>query len=66
LKQGNIRFLQSLQPEAAVVFGMKNQPRNMEPSMGQILHWGYEAPVKNDYIKDKRQLQYKIRKMEKE
>ena len=34
--------------------------------MAQILHWGYEAPVKNDYIKDKRQLQYKIRKMEKE
>jgi hypothetical protein len=34
--------------------------------MAQILHWGYEAPVKNDYIKDKRELQYKIRKMEKE
>jgi hypothetical protein len=34
--------------------------------MKQILHWGYEAPVKNDYIKDKRQLMYKIRKMEKE
>ena len=34
--------------------------------MAKILHWGYEAPVKNDYFKDKRELQYKIRKMEKE
>jgi len=49
-----------------VIFGMKNQARDLEPSMAQILHWGYEAPVKNDYIKDKRELQYKIRKMEKE
>jgi len=24
--------------------------------MKQILNWGYEAPVKNDYIKDKRVL----------
>jgi hypothetical protein len=45
---------------------MKNRARDCEPSMAQILHWGYEAPVKNDYIKDKRELQYKIRKMEKE
>ena len=49
-----------------MIFGMKNQARDCEPSMAQILHWGYEAPVKNDYIKDKRELQYKIRKMEKE
>ena len=34
--------------------------------MAQILHWGYEAPVRNDYIKDKRQLMYKIRKADKE
>ena len=34
--------------------------------MQQIFHWGYEAPVKNDYTKDKRQLMYKIRKMDKE
>ena len=31
--------------------------------MNIILNWGYEAPVKNDYIKDQRQLMYKIRKM---
>jgi len=73
LKQGSIKFLQSLQPEAdGRVFGIKNKPRDQDPSMGQILQWGYKdqwgynAPTKNDYIKDKKQIIYKIRKMEKE
>ena len=34
--------------------------------MSKIFSWGYEAPVKNDYINDHRQLKNKIRKMEKE
>ena len=55
-----------MQPDVEKTFGIKNQPREFDPSMKQILNWGYEAPVKNDYIKDKRVLQYKIRKMDKE
>ncbi len=34
--------------------------------MKDIFTWGYEAPVKGDYIKDETQLRYKIRKMDKE
>ena len=34
--------------------------------MKDIFSWGYEAPVKHDYIKNDQQLRYKIRKMEKE
>ena len=66
LKQGNIKFLQSLQPDAEKVYGIKNKPREDDPAMKDILHWGYEAPCRNDYIKDKRELMYKIRKMDKE
>ncbi len=63
---GNFRFLHSLQPDADKTYGIKNKPREDEPSMKRILNWGYEAPVKNDYIKEKREIQYKIRKMDKE
>ncbi len=28
--------------------------------------WGYEAPVKGDFIKDNLEVRYKIKKMEKE
>jgi hypothetical protein len=34
--------------------------------MAHIFTWGYEAPVKNDYTKDDRELQKKIRKMDRE
>ena len=34
--------------------------------MKSLLSWGYEAPVTNDYIKNKTELRYKIKKMEKE
>ena len=35
--------------------------------MKDIFSWGYEAPVKGDYIKDKSgQLRHKIRKMDRE
>jgi hypothetical protein len=47
-------------------FGIKNKPRNEDPSMPEIFNWGYEAPVKNDYVNDRRQITYKIRKMDKE
>ena len=52
LKQGKIKFLSSLQPEAQNTFGAKNKPRDEEPSMKDIFSWGYEAPVKHDYIKN--------------
>lgn len=55
-----------MQPDVEKVYGIKNKPRDEEPSMKKIFTWGYEAPVANDYINDKRQLNYKIRKMEKE
>lgn len=58
--------MSSLQPEAHNTFGAKNKPRDEEPSMKDIFSWGYEAPVKHDYIKDDTQLRYKIRKMDKE
>mmetsp|Transcript_14261 Transcript_14261/g.13832 ORF Transcript_14261/g.13832 Transcript_14261/m.13832 type:complete len:83 (+) Transcript_14261:169-417(+) len=34
--------------------------------MSNILTWGYEAPVKGDFIKNKEEIRYKIKKMEKE
>ena len=58
--------MQSLQPDAEKVYGIKNKPREEDPAMKDIFHWGYEAPCRNDYIKDKRELMYKIRKMDKE
>lgn len=36
----------------------------MDPSMKQIFSWGYEAPVKQDYAKDKASISNKIRKMQ--
>ena len=34
--------------------------------MNHILSWGYEAPVRGDFLKDKVDMRYKIKKMEKE
>lgn len=42
---------------------MKYKAREEDPSMKEIFTWGYEAPVKNDYTKDKAELANKIRKM---
>ena len=50
LKLGNIKFLSSLNPDAEKTYGIKNKPRDEEPSMAKIFSWGYEAPVANDYI----------------
>ena len=36
----------------------------MDPSMAQIFSWGYEAPVRQDYTKDKAKISNKIRKMQ--
>jgi hypothetical protein len=47
-------------------YGIKNKPRDEDPSMAKIFSWGYEAPVANDYINDKRVLTKKIRKMDRE
>ena len=67
--------MQSLQPQAdGRTFGIKNKPRDQDPSMGSILQWGYKdqwgynAPTMNDYIKNtkEKELIYKIRKMDKE
>eukprot|EP00347_Sterkiella_histriomuscorum_P011923 403370574 len=66
LKQGKIKFLKTLQPEATNTFGKKNLDRGQEPSMKDIFSWGYEAPVKGDYLKDQTEIRYKIRKMDTE
>lgn len=66
LKQGNIKFLQSLQPDPVHTYGIKNKPREDDPSMARIFSWGYEAPVANDYITGQRVLNKKIRKMDRE
>lgn len=58
--------MQSLQPDAEKIYGIKNKPREEEPSMAKIFTWGYEAPVANDYVNDHRELKNKIRKMDKE
>ena len=31
--------------------------------MSEIFTWGYEAPIKNDYTKDRAEISNKIRKM---
>jgi hypothetical protein len=51
---GNVKFLHTLQPDTERVFGIKNKPRDQDPAMSKIFSWGYEAPVKNDYINDHR------------
>ncbi len=66
LKQGKIKFLSSLQPDADKTYGAKNKPRDTDPSMKEIFSWGYEAPVKGDFIKDQTEIRYKIKKMDKE
>lgn len=44
-------------------FGMKSKTRDEEPSMNEIFSWGYEAPIMNDYTKNKAEISNKIRKM---
>lgn len=34
--------------------------------MKDIFSWGYEAPVKSDYVKNQTEIRYKIRKMDTE
>lgn len=65
LGQNNkIEFLKSLLPHGQETFGFKNlEVRKKEPSMYEIFSYGYEAPVKNDYTKNKAELSNKIRKM---
>ena len=65
LHQDNrVEFLRSLLPHGQETFGFKNlEARKKEPSMYEIFSYGYEAPIKNDYTKDKAELSNKIRKM---
>ena len=59
-----IEFLKSLMPHGQETFGFKNlETRKKEPSMNEIFSYGYEAPVKNDYTKNKAEISNKIRKM---
>ena len=44
-------------------FGVKTKTRDEEPSMNEIFSWGYEAPIMNDYTKNKAEISNKIRKM---
>ena len=64
-KENNIEFLRSLLPHGKETFGFENlETRNKEPHMKhEIFSYGYEAPVKNDYTKNKAELSNKIRKM---
>jgi len=59
---GDIQFHKNLNAERATVFGIKYKKREEEPPMSQIMTWGYEAPVKNDYAKDNAEISNKIRK----
>ena len=65
LSQDNrVEFLKSLLPHGEETFGFKNlEARKKEPSMYEIFSFGYEAPVKNDYTKNKAEISNKIRKM---
>lgn len=63
IQNAKIEFLRSLQPHNNTVYGVKSRARDMDPSMQQIFSWGYEAPVKTDYTKNKANLSNKIRKM---
>ena len=62
--QNKVEFLKSLLPHGEETFGFANlETRAKEPSMNEIFSYGYEAPVKNDYTKNKAELSNKIRKM---
>ena len=65
LAQDNrVEFLKSLLPHGEKTFGFANlDNRRKEPSMHEIFSYGYEAPVKNDYTKNKAEISNKIRKM---
>ena len=59
-----VEFLKSLLPHGEETFGFKNlEARKKEPSMFEIFSYGYEAPVKNDYTKNRAEISNKIRKM---
>ena len=63
-EENNVEFLRSLLPHGQETFGFANlMTRKKEPSMEEIFSYGYEAPVKNDYTKDRAELSNKIRKM---
>ena len=57
-----VEFLKSLNPDGSTVFGVKSKPRKNDPTMCEIFTWGYEAPVKEDYSKNKACISNKIRK----
>jgi hypothetical protein len=62
----HIEFLRSIQPQTTTAFGIKSRARDQDPSMKAIFSWGYEAPVREDYTKDKAEISNKIRKMRRE
>ena len=63
-EQNQVEFLKKLLPHGQETFGWANEEtRKKEPSMNEIFSYGYEAPVKNDYTKNKAEISNKIRKM---
>ena len=63
-QSNKIEFLRSIQPPGTQnCFGKKTKAREEEDSMNEIFTWGYEAPIKNDYTKNKAEISNKIRKM---
>ena len=63
-QDNRVEFLRSLLPHGQETFGFSNlENRKKEPSMNEIFSYGYEAPIKNDYTKNKAELSNKIRKM---
>ena len=63
-QSNKIEFLKSIQPPGLQdCYGKKTKPREEEDTMSEIFTWGYEAPIKNDYTKDKAEISNKIRKM---
>ena len=63
-QENQLEFLKSLLPHGQETFGFKDhERRKKEHSMNEIFSYGYEAPVKNDYTKNKAEISNKIRKM---
>lgn len=64
-KRDKLQILKTLQPEQ--VFGQTKPASEKDPTMSQLLAWGYEDTTKHDYTKNgSKKIQNKIRKMKRE
>ena len=64
-KHDKLQILKTLQPEQ--VFGQTKTTSQKDPTMSQLLAWGYEDTNKHDYTKNgSKKIQNKIRKMKRE